>query len=861
MSPGPGQNPVVRVAGRTAAVITRLVLIAIIAVITGTMLGALFLPLGLAANDVLAAVRTDILDVPPLGSADTPAQNSFIYDAEGQQLAELTFEENRRPVSLDEIPDVAIDAVLATEDANYYEHEGVNHLAIARAALTNFTAGSIESGASTITQQYVKMAFLSPEQTLQRKIEEAIYAIQIEDELTKDEILELYLNRAYFGAGTYGIGTAAERYFSKDIGDLSLGEAAMLAGLLRAPEANNPINSLENAQARRDIVLRQMASAGFVSSDQAFAAIDQPLEPRISEPPPPEFPYWTQWVSRLLTSESAATALGSQVDALEAMGATPDERTRFVFQSGLRIHTTLDPDLQNHAEAALTEHLTYEDEPLDEIAREPSGAIVSVEPGTGAVRAMGLGPQTFGSCLDDNSWVGESSETGELFCDRTTVNPAVPGMGGSGRQPGSAFKPFVTMAALEEGLSAGLTLDARGPQDIEGMCAEPWTVRNSGGDGILNMYEAMAQSSNVYHALLVAEIGPEKLADMSARLGSPVADRDIVCPLALGTTDTTPLAMATAYATMANRGEYCAPFAITHIEDAQGNLIWEHSPDCMQVVDEEIADRVIDMLAGPVEAGGTAPIANLGEWPTRGKTGTTQRFVDAWFVGTIRQLSTAAWMGYPMGPRFFVDEAAAADACGSERMGTQCPPEDQTLTNVTIAGANYSRVFGGTITAPMWKTYMEQAAQKYEPEDFPDPGPIPTGQVPNLLEASSQTEAEEIAVDAGFRVRFEEVDDWRDTGTFLEQRPSAGSRLELGNVIVVDVSTGRGDLPTVPDVIGLTLDEAAEILFDLGYDVGRRTRTVDDEDLDGRVIEQSPSPGTPLRPGERMIELDIGEFV
>ncbi len=861
MSPSTGERPIaVRAAGRVVGMVVRLALIAVIAGTTGMLLGALFLPAGLAVNDVLGAVRTDVLDVAPLGSADRPPENSFIYDAEGRELAELTFEENRRPITLDEVPQVAIDAVLATEDAQFYEHEGVDHLAIVRAALTNWRADGIESGASTITQQYVKMAFLTPEQTLQRKIEEAIYAIQIEDQLSKDEILGLYLNRSYFGAGTYGIGTAAERYFSKDIGDVSLGEAAMLAGLLRAPEANNPINSLENAEARRNIVLRQMANNGFISHDQAFAAIDEPLEVDVSEPPPPEYPFWTRWVSDLLISADTAGSLGTQLDALDAMGATHDERVRTVFQSGLRIHTTLDPELQEMAEGSLLEYLTYEDEPRAEIAREPLGSIVSVEPGSGAIRAMALGPRDFGSCTEDDSWVDVDEETGQLFCDRTTVNPAVPGMGGSGRLAGSAFKPFVTAAALEDGASPGLTLDARGPQDIEG-CAEPWTVRNSGGDDIINMYDAMARSSNVYHALIVAEIGPEKLVDVAQRLGI-TSSLGPNCSLALGTDSVTPLEMATAYATLFNRGEYCEPFPITRIEDRDGNLLWEHQPDCRQVIDEEIADRVVDTMAGVVEPGGTAQIANLGQWPTRGKTGTTDSYVDAWFVGGIRQLATAAWMGYENGTRYYESEEAAAEVCGSDRLVNRCGPSTQYMENVTIGGEHYSRVFGGTIPAPMWAHYMTQAAELYEPEGFPDPGPIPTGEIPDLLEAESISEAEEMAVEAGFRVQFEEVEDYREAGTFIEQSPEAGTTTGLGSMITVGVSDGEGDLPEIPDVVGMTLDDAADLLFEHGFSVGRRNVETDDEDEDGIVIAQDPDAGTGAHPEELdMVVLDVGQYV
>ncbi len=848
------------VAGHFGAILARLILIAVIVAAIGLLLGAMAIPGALAVNSLLGTVRDEVLDVPPLGEADVPPQNSYVYADDGSELAELTFEENRVPVALRDIPDVAIDAVLATEDANFYAHEGVNHLAIVRAALTNLQAGGIESGASTITQQYVKLAFLTPEQTLGRKIEEALYAIQIERELTKDEILERYLNRAYFGNGVYGIGTAAERYFSKDIGDIELGEAAMLAGLLRAPEANNPIRSEDNARARRDIVLGQMATHGFITRQQAQTAIAQPLVVDVSEPPPPANPFWVDWVARLLISEPLAQGLGSQLDALETMGASTEERRRRVFQTGLRIHTTLDPELQQLAEESIREHLTYADEPPEEVAREPMGALVSVEPGTGAIRALAMGPHEYGSCAEDGSWVGEDPDTGELLCDRTKVNVAVPGGGGSGRQPGSSFKPFLIAAALEYGISPGLTLDATGPQEIEG-CSDGdglWEVNNSGGNGIVDMYEAVARSSNVYHALLIADIGPERAAEMSGRLGVPIPDRDIYCPLALGATDTTPLEMAVAYATLANRGEHCAPFAITRIEDASGRTIWEHSVDCQQVIDTDIADRVIDLLAGPVEAGGTAPEADLGEWPTRGKTGTTNDFRDAWFTGFVRQLATAAWVGYPNGDRTYATQGQAFEVCGAEQAPI-CGPEGKLLDNVTIAGVYYDRVFGGTIPAPMWTTYMRQAVQRFEPEGFVDPGPVPSGVVPDLLQAGSVTEAEQLALEAGFRLETASVSHWRPVGTFVEQTPAAGTRLPLGNQILLGISDGTGDRPTIPNVIGMTVDQAFDVLSGAGYRVFRRDVDVFDEEQVGRVISMSPGPGTAMVPGsDSRVTINVG---
>jgi penicillin-binding protein 1A len=859
----------VRIAGRLGAIIARLVLIVVIVVATGLLIGAMVLPGALAADRLLAAVRNDVLDVPPLGEADTPPQNSYVYAADGTELAELTFEENRVPVTLDEIPQVAIDAVLATEDAEFYEHQGVNHLAIARAALTNFRAGGIESGASTITQQYVKLTFLSPEQTLARKMEEAIYAIQLERELTKDEILERYLNRSYFGVGVYGIGTAAERYFSKDIGDLTLGEAAMLAGLLRAPEANNPINNFDNAQARRDIVLRQMAQHSFVTPAQAQAAIDQPLEVTISEPPAPSNPFWSSWIASLLINENTAAALGTQEDALEAMGPTREERRRFVFQSGLQIHTTLDLELQEEAEAALRRALLPEEYGPEDVALAPMGSIVSIEPGSGAIRTLAVGPHTFGSCFEDGQWAVQL-DSGELLCDRTTVNVAVPGMGASGRQPGSSFKPFVMTAALEDGISAGLTLDAREPQAIEGCPSDStesglWEPRNSGGNDILDMYGGIARSSNIYAALMIAEVGPSRAAEVFERVsGFPIPPDDVVCPLALGTTDVMPLAMASAYATFANRGEYCAPYPIERIEGPSGRVLWEHSGDCEQVLDTEVADRIVDVLAGPVSPGGTAPVANLGSWPTRGKTGTTNDNRDAWFIGFIRQLATSVWVGYPNNNRIYETEEQARAACGEplESNPREClRTAPQLMTNVTIGGQGYSRVFGGTIPAPIFADYMGTIVDRYEPEGFPDPGPLPTAPVPDLLQASTIEEAEEIALAAGFRLDVDEVEDYRPEGTFVGQRPEAGTRQALGARITLEVSDGTGEPPAIPDLIGLTLEEASTALFELGYrNLFSRNVPVEDEDLWDLVVGLEPEAGTRVDPEdpEHRIVLLIG---
>jgi penicillin-binding protein 1A len=847
----------------SGGVLGRLLGITLIVGVAGSLLALTALPALPAVERFIGVVRDQVLETEDIGAASLVPVNSFVTATDGSFVAELTFEENRNPVTLDEIPQVIIDAVLATEDANFYEHAGVNHLAIIRAFTQNLVSGGIESGASTITQQYVKLAFLTPEQTYQRKIQEALYAVQIERRLTKDEILERYLNRAHFGVGTYGVGTAAQRFLSVDVSEVTVDQAAMLAGILRSPSNNNPINNPENALARRNVVLGQMANAGFITRAEADRAQALPLRVAFSEPPAPDQPFWSDWVARLLINEDLAEALGSQTDALRAMGDTAEERRRRVFQTGLRITTTLDPRLQALAEESLRASLTSEDGGPEEVALAPSGAIISIEPATGAIRALAVGPQEFGSCVEDGQWVGQL-DSGLLLCDKTKVNPAIPGAGGSGRQPGSAFKPFVSAAALEAGFPPGYTIDARGPAVITGCVGidgEDYIVRNAGGDDVLDMAGAMARSSNVYHAQLTSDVGPLRVAEMARRLGVPVPDRDVACALGLGATDITPLAMAAGYATLANDGISCAPFPIERIETADGRLLWEHTPDCRRVLDAEVAAQAVELLAGPVRAGGTAPVANLGEWPTRGKTGTTNDYVDAWFVGMVRQLATAAWIGYPQGTRFYVDEDTAQAVCGSQAFLNRCPPIRQTLENVTIAGTRYARVFGGTIPAPMWKRYMEQAVTPYERLEFPEPPARLASPVPDVVASFDAADARLRADLAGFTLRVEQIVSDLPAGMLISQSPAPGTSFELGRQIVLFVSGGETGSTVLPDLVGVTQGEAIVRLNGLRQVWELVGKVVTDPSQHLLVQTMSPPAGTNVPPGSATVVLEIGCYL
>ncbi len=857
--------------GRARALTERLVLIGLVVLACGTLVGVLLVPTVVLASDAIEFVAGDLLDVGPLPEAENPPQNSFIYAADGSELAEINFRENRIPVTLDEIPQVLIDAVIATEDAEFYEHHGINVEAILRAGLRNVRAGDIEGGGSTITQQYVKNAFLSDratEQSLDRKIIEAVWAVELEDRLSKDEILERYLNRIYFGAGASGVAAAAERFFSVPLADLSLPQAATLAAAIRDPGGNNPIDNPEAAKARRDIVLGQMASEGFITDQQRDIARATPLEVQAGELPAPENPFWTEWVTRLLTNESVAEALG-QTEALELMGETSDERIASVFQGGLRIHTTLDPEFQALADAAIVDAVTFEDETRDRIAREPLAGIVSVEPGTGAILTMALGPFEYGSCAEDDDWAGVA-EDGERLCDRTKVNPIVPLGGGSGRQPGSSFKPFVIAAALEAGIPPGWTVDSDPGQVIEG-CSDSYAPNNAGPGGLRDMYSGIKGSVNVFHAKLTAEVGPATVADAAGRLGlrywrETTSNDQIGCSLGLGATEVSPLEMATAYATLANRGEYCAPYAIQRIEAPDGTMIYEHTADCEQVIDTAIVDRTVDILSGPVTPGGTAGgiQGQMGRYPTRGKTGTTDDSRDAWFVGFIHQIATASWVGYPNGERVYETVEQAAAVCPRYHDGqsgdgnpsdyadgvAKCPAVTRLMEGVTIGGDPYSRVYGGTIPAPMWAAFMTQASQRYEPEGFPGPGSVPGATVPDVMTAASLAEAAALVEAAGLNlITITEVG-YQAPGTFLRQEPPPGTSAAAGNAVILYLSDGTGVQPTVPDVIGMSQAQAEQVLTAAGYEVLVFTKPTNRANQVGIVLSQTPRGGEVVVPGE-----------
>ena len=779
-----------------------LVLVPTLVAGAGLLFGAGLAPAASVLSDAVTTVDRNLLDFPPLGDiVREPDERSVVLAADGSVLAVLRAF-NRTTVPLDEIPEHVQDAVVATEDARFWDHRGVNWEAVARAAVGNVTAGEITSGASTITQQLVKNLTGRDAQTVERKLQEAVYAIELEERLDKEQILDLYLNDVYLGNGVYGIATAAEFYFGKDVGDLTIPEAALLAGIIRSPEGNNPVEDPIDAILRRNIVLGQMAREEFLTEEQARELKATRLELDLSPLPEDSEPFFVSYVRRLLLADPA-------------LGPDVASRDRLILRGGLEIRTTLQPAVQEIAESAVRDVLPD--------VEGPQAALVAVDPRSGAILAVGFGPKEFGQ--------GPG---------RTEVLPAVPGVGSSfGRQPGSAFKAFELVAALEDGVSPAYTVDTPSPYVPSGFCAgldTPWRPGNysDGGGGSLNMAQATAKSSNVYFAHLVDEFtGPEKLVEVARRMGITSAELQPNCSAVLGGEEVYPLDMASAFGTLANDGIHCRPYAIAEVLDRDGAVISSGGGSCEQAVEPGIAHRATALLRGPIDNGTASRNGDIGR-PAAGKTGTTQDYNDAWFAGFIPQLSAATWVGYEV----------------------QTPMRDP-----RCSGGN---VTGGCLPTMIWQRFMTAAiaALDLPVEPFPAPPPLPTGTVPDVV-GSPVEDAEAVLAEAGFSAEATVVGDYRPAGTVIGQSPAGGTTTETGSLVALTVSDGTGERPVVPNLVGLTEAEARAALAAANLTATVVTVPVDQPKQVGLVVGQRPPPGTALdvAPGAEPDSPGVGEVV
>ncbi len=534
------------------------------------------------------------------------ALRSSMYSNDGTFLTFLVEEQNREPVTLAEIPQPVIDAVLAMEDADFYEHDGVNFRAIFRAAVENINAGGIEQGGSTITQQLVKNAILDDTQNLDRKSTEAFYALRLEEQLTKDEILERYLNTVYFGAGAYGVQAAAETYWGyEDISYLGWEEAVLLAGLIRNPTRYDPTRNAETSRNRRATVVDRVLSVGLVTDEEADALKRAPL------PAERQRPFDVEPTDYFI--EEALKELLS----LPELGDDYETRYRNVYIGGYDVITTFDLEAQAMALEAKAELLPDDD-------RGFTIAFAAVDTKTAAVRAM----------------VGGDEFTREQF-NLTTDGS---------RQPGSSMKTFVLAALFQAGYTPRDTVRGDSPCSFENPGGFPNPYEVKGGSGGVQSLAAVTRSSNNCAFVRLGQVvGLEEVVDVANRLGIDTIQNptDAILSLPLGSKEVHPLAMSAAYAAIGNDGIYNAPWYIERVLDRDGNIIYEHRPDPRRAISQQSARMLTEVLASNVR-GGTGTRARLdGGHEAAGKTGTAQSNEDAWFAGFTSHLATAVWMGHP----------------------------------------------------------------------------------------------------------------------------------------------------------------------------------------------------------------------
>ncbi|MCS7202917.1 MAG: penicillin-binding protein 1A [Thermodesulfovibrio sp.] len=519
-----------------------------------------------------------------------PYESSIVYSSDGEVLTEF-FYERRKFIPHYEIPDIIKKAFIAAEDVRFYNHPGVDILGILRALYKDIKAGSIVEGGSTITQQLAKMLFLSPEKTLSRKIKEAILSIQIEKKYTKDEILGLYLNQAYFGCRAYGIAAAAETYFGKSFKNLNIAEVALLASLPKAPSLFNPFKRPEIVLKRRNIILQKMFDKGFISKEQYEEALRQPL---------PEHPHWRKFEAPYFV-ETLRLNLESKYG----------ER---LYKDGLRIYSTIDYRMQKIAEEAISKGLNE----IHKRVKPPvQAALVAMELKTGYIRAMSGGSDF------------RKTQYNRVFALR---------------QPGSAFKPFVYAVALTEGYSPDDTiLDA--PISFPGaVFGKSWSPKNYNNEyhGEVTLKKAIALSLNAATVRLASYVGIKKITEFAHQCGLNSKIHPYLST-ALGASDVKLIELTQAYAVFAT-GKRIKPIFYRNITDSNGVVLEENKPEFEVLLSEEIVQKMKELLREVVVSGTAHKANNLGR-EVYGKTGTTNDYSDAWFIGFDDNLLVGVWVG------------------------------------------------------------------------------------------------------------------------------------------------------------------------------------------------------------------------
>ena len=634
-------------------------------------------------------------------------QQSQILASDGSVIATF-YSENRVPVTNKDIPAYLKEALIATEDARFYHHGGVDWIATTHALVGQVTGGS--RGGSGITQQYVKNILITHAATqaerdaasavnIGRKIREAFLAIKVDSVLSKEEILTGYFNTVFFGDGTYGIGAAAKHYFNKSSKDLTLSESALLAGMVQNPSGLNPINHPLAAKNRRAHVLHRMQVNGYITKSQEDQANAEPINLHVTTVAngcsASKYPFYCQWIRDTLSNDPI-------------YGATPELRQQFLYEGGLTIHTALDPKIQSN-----TDSIAKNIFPADS---QVATAMAIIQPGTGKVVAISTSKQ----------WGLGTNQT-------QLVLPVI-----NNFQPGSTFKPITAITAIESGVSPDMAFSV-GPYFTPLNRNAPvggFTNAESTEGGYYNMTQALAGSINTWFLTLEDKIGVKIIANTAVKMGmtslpinGPKAITERDASLTLGSYETSPLQVASVYATIAAHGLACNPVGILAIENAKGEKVNVSTPDCKQVIRASTADTVTQMMTKVVTSG-TGTLAAIKGRPVAGKTGTTTSAAAAWFAGFTPQYATAVWVGDPRG-------------------GYQYP-----LHNLKAYGQTWEPVWGGGVPATIWSNVMSSVTKNLPVEKFaPAGGDVYVGSPQLIPDVRSMDTKQATAILSGYGLK------------------------------------------------------------------------------------------------------------
>jgi membrane peptidoglycan carboxypeptidase len=686
------------------AVLRLLLGFVVLSTVGGLLMAGLAIP-AVGATGQAAKSGVDFFnDLPSDFTVSPLAQQSRILDADGKVIAN-PYDENRIIVTLKKIAPVMQKAQIAIEDARFYEHGGLDPRGFTRALVSNLQGGDVQ-GASTLTQQYVKItlqenalrrgdkeaAAAAVDKNYARKLQELKYAINVEETYTKDQILEGYLNLVYYGDQAYGVEAAALNYFGVHADKLNLGQAALLAGIVQQPTAYNPVLNPKNAQDRRDTVLDRMQALGFATAKDVAAAKKVDVKKMIHKQPAKGVchrssqPFFCAYVMAYLQKSPQMAVLGK----------TPEERLKRINQGGLTIRTTLKPKMQAAAQKEITKAAPIGNK------SNIGGAVTTVEPGTGKVLVM--------------------AQASDFDKYQTNLNvDQVYGGGPYGYQYGSIAKTFGVVTALEKGMPLDYKIQVpfadvkvphvfSDPSLLKDKCGanKPWPVTNdyASGGKLMSLDEGISKSINTWAAALVIKIGPCAVHDTLTKMGVHMANGKPIVPvisnITLGSGTSTPMSIASAYATLSAGGKYCEPMPVTSIMTADRKEIKVPGPQCKQVISSDVADGVTYMLKDTLRSGTAKGLWDVSSRPAAGKTGTTEKHNQGWFVGYTRQLSTAVWVG----------NVKPADKNGNL----------YSLNGKCFGSYGCQReVFGSTVAAPVWAAIMKKISAGMQVKDWSAP--------------------------------------------------------------------------------------------------------------------------------------------